>query len=379
MLRIAVILPGLGRVRRGAETAFLEISQALARQPGIELDLFGSGDRVPPGLRMTVIPCRPRETFERWPKLPALRSDCHYEELSFVWRLLRSGRYRPERYDATISCTFPFVHWMLQAQAKRGRGSPKLIFVTQNGDWMCRAENAEYRSFRCDGLVCVNPAYWERHRGRWRSALIPNGVDPTVYRPGSDAWDDPRLPRSAETKIVLMVSALIPSKGVDLGVEAVARVPDAFFVVAGDGPERGRIAELAARRLPGRHLLLGSADRGLMPALYRRASAFLHLSRDEPFGIVYLEAAASGLPIVAPDVEVARWILGDAALWTTPGDHDATAAAIAEAIGTDRGRELGQAARARVLDGWTWEAQARKYREFIEETVEAGSLAVGRG
>ena len=367
MLRIAIILPGLGRVQRGAETAFLEISRALAQQPGVEVDLFGSGERVPSETRSIVIPCRPREKFERWRKLPALRSECHYEELSFVWGLLRSRRFRPERYDATISCTYPYVNWLLRGTRRRGR--PKLIFVTQNGDWMCRAGNAEYRFFHCDGLVCVNPTYWERNRANWPCALIPNGVDPTVYHPDTDAaaWHDDRVPSGA--KVVLMASALIPSKGVDLGVEAVARVPDAFLVVAGDGPERGRIADLAAAKLPERHLLLGSADRSLMPSIYRRASAFLHMSQDEPFGIVYLEAAASGLPIVAPDNETSRWILGDAALWMRPDDPKSAAGAIAAALDPERGRELGRAARARMLDGWTWEAQGRKYREFIETTA----------
>ena len=74
-----------------------------------------------------------------------------------------------------------------------------------------------------------------------------------------------------------MVSALIPSKKVAEGVEAVAKVPGANLVVAGDGPVRDEIHKLAAELLPGRfqQITLPAAE---MPALYRSADAFMHLS-----------------------------------------------------------------------------------------------------
>jgi len=99
---------------------------------------------------------------------------------------------------------------------------------------------------------------------------------------------------------VLMVSALIPSKRVAAGIEAVSRIPDAHLVGAGNGPLRASIEDTAARMLPGRFMLLSvpSAD---MPELYRSADVFLHLSKGESFGNVYLEAIASGLPVVGHD------------------------------------------------------------------------------
>src|SRR5258708_1253537 len=70
--------------------------------------------------------------------------------------------------------------------------------------------------------------------------------------------------------IVLMVSALIPNKRIEFGIDAVSRISDAHLVVAGDGPLRKAIAAEAARRLPGRFTLL-SVTPERMPSLYQAA------------------------------------------------------------------------------------------------------------
>lgn len=44
-LRVAFVLPGLGRVQRGAETAFIEVARAMAEFPDVEVELFGSGEQ----------------------------------------------------------------------------------------------------------------------------------------------------------------------------------------------------------------------------------------------------------------------------------------------------------------------------------------------
>src|SRR5258707_11062658 len=60
-LRVALILPGLGRVMRGAETAFLELARQLATFPDVDVELFGSGADGPPGVPLRRAPCVPRE------------------------------------------------------------------------------------------------------------------------------------------------------------------------------------------------------------------------------------------------------------------------------------------------------------------------------
>lgn len=308
-----------------------------------------------------------REKFEKWPSLPFFRNEYAYEELTFTWNLRRAGIYHPENFDATISCTFPHVHTFLNRRRKHGK--PLNIFVTQNGDWMCRAKHREYRLFDCDGLVCINPEYHERNKHNYPSALIPNGTDPDFFTPHStdSIPDEVRLNHNGP--IVVMASAMIPSKRIDRAVEAVALVPDACLVVAGDGPDRNCIAAAAERLLRGRHRFLGSVKRHFMPHLFRQADVFLHMSQDEPFGIVYLEAGASGLPIVCHDSEISRWIMGNCAEFVDTTDAAAVAQKIETVLQPELGRQLGSAIRQRIIEDWSWAAQAAKYRDFIYQRL----------
>ncbi len=216
-------------------------------------------------------------------------------------------RYRPADYDVTITCSYPFTNWALRRPVLGGSRPPH-VYVTQNGDWPAQSNQSEFRLFGCEGLVCTNPEYFERNKNRWRCALIPNGVDCNRFFPGAAERQQFGLP--ADRLVVLMVSALIPSKRVDVGIEALSHIPDAYLVVAGDGPMRQQVDAAAARLLPGRFTRLSVAPEK-MPLLYRSADVFLHLSKDEPSSLAFVEALACGLPVVAHDSLRMRHIAGD--------------------------------------------------------------------
>lgn len=304
-LRVLFALPGFHRVSRGAETALEAVARELAKREDFSVTLIGSGPpRAGEPYRYVQVPVTPRERFEKWPRVPPLRNEYRWEELSFARPLRRT--YRPADFDVTLTCSYPFVNWVLRAGRRDKR--PRHVFVTQNGDWPAQRRNAEYRFFSCDGLVCTNPDYHERQKTTWKSALIPNGIDAKRFVPGPADRRAFALPPAP--KIVLMASALIASKRVLEAIPAIAAIPDAFLVVAGDGPLRTEFDALAREHLPGRHTRLTTTpDR--MPALYRCADAFLHMSREEAFGNVYIEALACGLPVVAHDYPTARWILAE--------------------------------------------------------------------
>ena len=249
-LRVCFVLPGLHRACRGAETAFEAVASELAGRPDFSVTLFGGGEpRDGERYRFVHVPCLERAYFEKWPRMPLFRNEYRWEEASFALGLWRA--FRPEAFDLSVTCSYPFTNWVLRSAGARGC---RHVFVTQNGDWPVRRANAEYRFFSCDGLVCTNPVYFSRHRMAWKSALIPNGFHPEHNKPGGACREQFGLPQKA--KIVLAVSALIPAKRVPEAVSAVARLPDVFLVVAGDGPERETVAEIADRLLPGRFLRL---------------------------------------------------------------------------------------------------------------------------
>ena len=359
-MRVLFALPGLHRYNRGAEIAFISIAAELAKA-GDEVTLIGSGPSgAPAPYRFLRAPSLMREHFESFPTIPVLRSEYAYEELTFVPGLLR--RYRPMDYDVTLTCSYPFTNWTLRRPTMSGSRPPH-IFVTQNGDWPARNDNAEYRFFSCEGMVCTNPDYYERNRARWRCCVIPNGVDTERFQPGAPQRQEFGLP--IDRLIVLMVSALVPTKRVDAAIEAITRIPVAHLVVAGDGPLRHALSAKAERLLPGRFTRLSLASER-MPQLYRSADVFLHLSKEEAFGNVFVEAMACGLPVIGHDSPRLRWIVGDEGFLLDTNDLAAVADKIQFARNVTSDRKAERIARAATF---SWPRIGEMYRAFLQDVI----------
>jgi glycosyltransferase involved in cell wall biosynthesis len=364
-VRILFALPGLHRVHRGAEVAFESIAEHIASEGEHDVTLIGSGSETPPrAYRFHRIPAVPRERFERWPKVPLLRSEYTYEELTFASNLMLR-RWRRD-FDVTVTCSYPFVNWALRSHRPGGRRPPH-VFVTQNGDWPAYERRGEARFFGCEGLVCTNPLYVERNRERWRCTLIPNGIDPGVFHPGPGDRTAFGLPEGRP--VVLMASALVSSKRVLEGMRAVSRIPDAFFVVAGDGPLRDEVDRLAGELLPGR-FLRGTFPHHRMPELYRSADVFLHTALGESFGNVYVEALASGVPIVAHDHEATRWVLDRHAWLVDATSDEALLGGLEQALSAGATDVLDRAQAA--MSKYAWSAIAARYRDFLVEVAGGG-------
>jgi glycosyltransferase involved in cell wall biosynthesis len=358
-MRIQFVLPGLHRVHRGAEAAFESIANEIANIGLDDVTVVGSGQPIP-GRPYQFRHCGlvPRERFERFPAFPPFRSEYNWEEVTWAINYIRS--YRPSEADVTITCSYPFVNWMLTRWPPFGR-KPAHVFVTQNGDWPAYSDKSEYAHFRCDGLVCTNPDYYERNKGRWRSVLIPNGINPATFRPGVSARARFNLPERGP--VVLMVSALVESKRVLQGLQAAARIPNVNVVVAGDGPLRDRFDKLGSQLMPGRFRRM-TLPLEQMPDLYRAADVMLHPTFYESFGNVYAEALAMGVPVVAHDYSVTRWIFGDG----YPGlvdaaDDAALAGAVSRGIREGRQDALNRSKDAATRFSWT--NIARQYRDFL--------------
>lgn len=355
-MRILFALPGLHAVQRGAEVAFLAVATELARA-GQSVTLIGGGPPLPDRpYRYIQSPRVARERLERFPSVPPVRSDTNWEDLTFLPGLLR--RYRPSDYDLTVTCAYPFTNWALRRPARGGR--PPHVYVTQNGDWPAYSDQREFRFFGCDGLVCINPDFFDRNRERWECALIPNGVDTIRFTPGQP--ERARFGFPEDRPLVLMVSAMDESKNIADGIRAVAQMDHAELVVAGDGPLRAELAALADQLMPGRYRAL-SVPSSDMPALYRSADVFLHLSRHESFGNIYVESMACGVPAVVWDLPRTRWIMGEDAYYVPdPGGDLVQCIEAALRRGNDCIRS--RLARAATFD---WSRIATDYLRFFEQ------------
>jgi glycosyltransferase involved in cell wall biosynthesis len=359
-MRVLFALPGLHRYDRGAEIAFISVADVLAKA-GNKVTLIGSGrDRAGTPYQFLRAKSVSREAFRNFPSIPILRNDCAYEEFTFIPDFLR--QYRPTDYDVTLTCSYPFTNWILRRPTFRGQRPPH-VFVTENGDWPTYSNQSEYRFFGCEGLVCTNPDFYERNRNRWNCQLIPNGVDCERFKPEAAQRDMFGLP--ADRLIVLMVSALIATKRVEVGIDAVSRVPNAHLVVAGNGPLRQTIEANAANLLPGRFTLL-SVPAERMPALYQSTNVFLHLSKEESFGNVFLEAMACGLPVVAHDSARVRWIVGNGQFLVDTDDLHAISAAISSASISPLDKKQDRLAKAA---SFSWTRIGAMYQDFLREIV----------
>jgi glycosyltransferase involved in cell wall biosynthesis len=152
--------------------------------------------------------------------------------------------------------------------------------------------------------------------------------------------------------VVLSVARLAPEKGLDVLVHAVAETgdPRILLVVAGDGPERERLEDLAAVR-GARLVLAGDLEWERLAEVYVAADVFALLSLREPWAVVVNEAAASGLPLVLSDrVGAAHDLLrdGENGFLVAAGDVDGASRAL-RALAADGELRSAQGERSREL------------------------------
>ena len=196
------------------------------------------------------------------------------------------------------------------------------------------------------------------------------GTDPERFRARDAEPLRARLGLGARP-VLLTIARLVPRKGIDLVLRALARVrsarPDVVYVIAGDGPDRARLDEIVGREgLAESVRFAGVVPDDELPLWYSLGDVFVMPSRSEPpdvegFGIVFLEAAACERPVVAaraggiPDA-VAEGVSG---MLVEPGDVAGLARALTELLSDPARRaDLGRRARERVLAELTWDVIA---------------------
>jgi len=340
--------------------AFESIAHELSKVDDVEVTLFGSGQaRTEDRYKFKHIPNISRVCFESFPKLPVLRSYYAYEEMTFVAGLI--GKYNSQDFDITVSCTYPFTNWFLKAF--NGKQKSANIFVTQNGDYPANSNHLEFRYFSCDGLVCTNPDYFERNKDKWNAALIPNGVNPNLFAPGQRNRAKFDLPE--DVPLVLMTSALIPYKRVLDGIRAVSQLKGVHLIICGDGSEREQVMALGEQLMPGRFYLM-KLPSNQMPDIYRAADVFLHMSLYEPFGNVYVEALATGLPVIAHRNQVTQWICAETEFLIDTENELEVLKGLRKAFNV--GNNIIEH-RNQIKARFAWENIAKQYLDFFETVI----------
>ncbi|MET7370716.1 glycosyltransferase [Streptomyces sp. NPDC005566] len=140
-----------------------------------------------------------------------------------------------------------------------------------------------------------------------RIHTVPNGIDAARFRFDSGQRRATRalLRIPDDAFVVGGIGRLVPGKRFDVLIRAVAALPGAWLVLAGDGPEAGSLRSLATRlRIDERVRFLGECDSDGgtagpgIPAVLSAMDTFVSTSREETFGLAAVEALAAGLPVV---------------------------------------------------------------------------------
>lgn len=222
-------------------------------------------------------------------------------------------------------------------------------------------------------VVCDAIAEELRRRGINPDQIynIRNAVDTDRFRPNPDITLNTEVTErlsGCSEPILGFVGGLFDYKGVfDLAAAIDRTETDPTVVVAGDGPARKRFeAELGDDGV-----FLGSIPYEQMPAVYAAFDALVLPSHTEGLPRVLLEAAATELPVVATNVGGVSEVVvdGETGLLCPPQQPEQLAARIDELFGEKNPIAMGETARKRILDEFTWAAQYDRYEEFLEMVV----------
>jgi glycogen(starch) synthase len=236
--------------------------------------------------------------------------------------MLAAGKVLAEQHD------YDLVHghdWLV-AQAsvaladRLGVGYATTIHATEHGrhqGWVQDQPQAHIHSVerwmarRADAVI-VCSYYMRGHVAdifdidERRIAVIPNGIDPHDLRPVGDLEALRREFAQPHEKLVLLVGRLVYEKGFQLALDAlpgvIERVENVRFLVAGSGTHEGELKAQAQRLGLSEHgVFLGWIGDDALHSLYRISDLCVVPSIYEPFGLVALEAMASGCPCIVAD------------------------------------------------------------------------------
>jgi phosphatidylinositol alpha-1,6-mannosyltransferase len=299
--------------------------------------------------------------------------------------VLHCGNVRPAGYAV----------WL----AHRRTGAPYLVYV--NGlDLLIERRKARSALKRRSAAAIFGAAAGVVANSRWTAAVaeevmrevgvsrpppvaaIDLGTDPAQFAPTRDTGALRRRLGLRDAPVLLTVARLVPHKGHDVAIEALARLGahgDARYLIVGTGPDEPRLRALAADRgLAGRVHFTGALPDAEVAEAYATADVYVGLSRlDGPtsvegFGIAFVEAAASGTPSVAGDSGGVRSAVrdGETGFVVPPLDPDAAADALRRLL-DDGELRAGMGARGRRLveTHYNWERVARETADFARRAL----------
>jgi glycosyltransferase involved in cell wall biosynthesis len=356
-LRVLFITPRFGTIERGAEIFTRELATRLAAAGHRVSILAARHPEQISGVSMIHVPIIGREAVERLLRTPRLvklarnlrLGPYHVEALSLIWHA-RKKRRAIEPPDIVL----PLGGIKIAQWARTTWPNARIVCSGQAGAALKEIRWAD----AFVGLVTTETAKAQAHYPSLFTMTIPNGVDLDRFTPA---------PSPAVQQHLLCVAALVREKEHRYLLDAFLRLaPEITLTCVGSGPELENLKRHPAYA-SGR-IRFSSSHNSEMPSIYRTARAFTLPSTGEAFGIVFVEALASGLPIVAHDGVRQREVVGPDGYFVDVRDASAYAAALLKAVAA--GPE--PLWRKRALQ-FGWDEVTPRYIDFFQQIVEQNS------
>ena len=249
----------------------------------------------------------------------------------------------------------------LKASLGRLRKNYKLVISGQAG--IGRGEIFNIAITKPDLFIALTEimSHWAKNWA-WGTKIIkiPNGVDLNRFKPEGE-----RLDFKLKKPVILSLGALVWYKYHERTIKAMSLLDKGSLLLVGDGPRKEKLESLG-KKLLGDRFKIVQADYEDLPKIYRAADLFVLPSWNrEAFGIVYLEAMASGIGVVALDDSPRREIIGDAGILVNVCDPVKYAQAIKQAL------QINWSKKARTqAQKFSWDKIAKRYEEAIRDLIQ---------
>ena len=368
--RVAIVCPGVDQTQRGYEVQARDLFDRLTKDGRLEVTLVKGGGRS--------------TTAEV--KLPTVHRVSRLNKLCCA--LIGREKSMWIEYASFAAFLTPFVVWA-RPDVIYALDAPIYKFLLR----LRRALRLRYKVMTSTGgqlgalpvdessyLHHVTPCYVDQSRRLGfrpdQQFLIPCFIDlaqlPPV--PTSDSKREIRraLGLPEDRSIVLSVGSLESSKRMDYLIEETARVtPRPFLVMLGhQDTDTPRIRALAHSLLGADGFHLSTVPRAAIWDYYLAADVFVLASLKEGFGLVYVEAMAAGLPVVAHDFPVARYVLAEHGSFADLSKTGALASRLQRMLGEPRDQAAAARRREFVASRFDWKVVADDY---VKMFVAAGN------
>lgn len=235
-----------------------------------------------------------------------------------------------------------------------------------------------YTVSQADKIITTTDTYGATSRVVWQedAEVIPNAVDTNRFNPNNDgSWVREKL-RITDEKLVMYVGRIVYHKGLEYFVRSAKHLgPDVKHLLVGTGefrPELERIIE--EEGLENKVMFAGRVPNKDLADYYAATDVFVlpSVSRLEAFGIVALEAMASGTPVIVSDIPGVREVIveGKHGLLAEPMNSRDLAGKIRTILrNPEMAEKMGKNGRKRVVNKFTWEKVADDIMEIYESLV----------